>query len=199
MWEVLTYDIKSAVGNTCSALWANYYICVGVSGTPTTSTSPATPTTKHPSPTQSGIIDSCTQFYKAVTGDTCDIIANEKFKTFTVAQFIQWNPAVGTDCSKLFLGFYYCVAIPGTPTKHISSSPTPTSSKPQPQQPGTIETCNKFHLVASDDTCFSIEQKYAVSDSDFHSWNPGVGADCSKLWLGYYVCVGIPGASATPT
>ena len=53
-----------------------------------------------------------TKYYKAVDGDSCEIISN-KFGTFTVAQFETWNPAVGTDCSKLFLGYYYCIAISG--------------------------------------------------------------------------------------
>ncbi|KAI4182253.1 MAG: hypothetical protein LQ346_006628 [Caloplaca aetnensis] len=65
-----------------------------------TSTS-ATPT--GPSRTQSGIISSCTKYYQAVSGDSCEVISN-KFGTFTVTQYQLWNP-VGPDCGQLFLGY----------------------------------------------------------------------------------------------
>lgn len=34
---------------------------------------------------------------------------------------------------------------------------------------------------------------------DFYAWNPSVGTDCSTLFLGYYVCIGITGSITTIT
>lgn len=56
-----------------------------------------------------------------------------------------WNPAVGSDCSSLFLGYYYCVGVPGTPTSKpsVTSVPTTTSppAGPTPTQTGIISSC----------------------------------------------------------
>ena len=74
-----------------------------------------------------------------------------------------------------------------------TTSPAPTSDAPvpSPTQPGTIESCKKYHLHDEDDGgCDGIAKKYNISLSDFHKWNPEVGEDCSALWLNYYVCVG---------
>jgi hypothetical protein len=48
-------------------------------------------------------------WYEAVSGDTCDGIV-AKF-SITLAEFYAWNPAVGSTCATLFLGYYYCVGI----------------------------------------------------------------------------------------
>nr|POE90692.1 lysm domain-containing protein [Quercus suber] len=166
-----------AVMSDCSKLFLGYYYCVAVPGTPTsrTHTTTASPTTSSgPSPTQSGIVDNCTQYYKAVSGDTCEVIANDEFGTFSVQDFVRWNPAVGSDCIHLFLGYYYCVAVPGTPTSRTrttSASPTPTAKGPQPQQPGIVNNCNKYYKVRSGDSCYTIEQSKGVSDTQFFRWN----------------------------
>ncbi|ATY59705.1 LysM domain-containing protein [Cordyceps militaris] len=54
---------------------------------------------------QDGIIATCKVFYKVWQATLA--------KGF---EFIKWNPAVGEQCTGLFLGYYYCVGIPGTPT-----------------------------------------------------------------------------------
>ncbi|KAI4204249.1 MAG: hypothetical protein LQ350_001229 [Teloschistes chrysophthalmus] len=171
-------------------------------GTPTTrSTTSTTKTTSPasgPTPTQSGIISSCTKYYKAVSGDSCQVIS-DKFGTFTVAQFEAWNPAVKSDCSQLYLDYYYCIAIPGTPTtrsttsttKTTSKTPTPTPKGPQPQQPGIVSNCSKYYLVKSGDSCYTIEQAQKVTAANFQKWNTGIKADCSNLFVGYYVCIGV--------
>ncbi len=188
-----------AVQNDCSQLYLGYYYCIAIPGTPTTrtttSTTQATSTTSTVSPTQTGIISSCTKYYKTVSGDTCQVIS-DRLGTFSVAQFISWNPAVQSDCSQLYLGYYYCVAIPGTPTTRTTTSttsrdPTPTPTGPQPQQPGIVSNCNKYYLVKSGDSCYTIQQTQAVTEVDFLRWNAGVKADCSNLFVGYYVCTGV--------
>ncbi|OCK94859.1 carbohydrate-binding module family 50 protein, partial [Cenococcum geophilum 1.58] len=90
----------------------------------------------------------------------------------------------------LFVGYYYCVAIPGTPTTR-SATPSPTSSSRQPQQPGIVSNCNKYYLIKSGDSCNAIERSQGITAAHFFAWNTGVKSDCSNLLLGYYVCVGI--------
>ncbi|PYI09360.1 hypothetical protein BO78DRAFT_437930 [Aspergillus sclerotiicarbonarius CBS 121057] len=178
------YTWNPAVGTTCSGLEADYWVCVGVSGgnsattttPPTTTTSiPTTSTTgTAPSPTQSGLVADCSTYYPAKSGDSCWSIVNDEYTYLTTSLFEQWNPAMGSDCSNLQIGYYYCVA-----------------TQDQAPMPDMISTCTKWHLVASGDNCWSIEQGAGISASDFASWNPYVGSSCANLWLGYYVCVGV--------
>ncbi|KAF3389261.1 LysM domain-containing protein [Penicillium rolfsii] len=181
-----------AVGSDCSGIWAKTYYCVGVPGTPTGNPSTTTPT-GGPSPTQDGIISTCSRFYQAVAGDTCDKIA-AKYGTFSTADFIAWNPAVGEFCSGLQVGYYYCVGIPSTPT----TTTTPTG--PAPTQTGIISTCNRYHKAVDGDSCAGIVKQYGTFTLDqFLAWNSAVGADCGGLWLGYYYCIGVPGTATKPT
>ncbi|KAM0424887.1 hypothetical protein ACHAPT_009943 [Fusarium lateritium] len=93
-----------AIEKDCSGIWADTYYCVGVPGTPTSPpTQTAATTTKatgpaKPSPTQDGLIESCTSFYLAAKGDTCAKIV-AKYGTFDFDDFYKWNPAVEKDCS----------------------------------------------------------------------------------------------------
>ncbi|KAI0487065.1 hypothetical protein F4859DRAFT_510848 [Xylaria cf. heliscus] len=190
-----------AVLSDCSGIWAATYYCVGIPGTPTT---PATNTptgSPKPSPTQDGLIDSCTTFYKAVTGDTCDKIVS-KYGTFTKAQFITWNPAVLSDCSGIWAATYYCVGIPGTPTTRptTTTSTTTGTPKPSPTQDGLISSCVRFYKAVSGDTCDKIVSKYGTfTKAQFITWNPAVGSDCTGLWADTYYCVGIPGTPSSTT
>ncbi|RHZ63585.1 LysM peptidoglycan-binding domain-containing protein [Aspergillus thermomutatus] len=183
-----------AVGSDCSALWAKTYYCVGVPGTPSTKTTTTTTTTTTPtgpSPTQTGIISTCNRYHKAVSGDTCAGIVKQ-YGTFTLDQFLSWNSAVGADCSGLWLGYYYCIGVPGTPTQPpTTTTPAGCTSAPTPTQPGAVCACKKWHKVVSGNTCDSIQKQYGITAADFNQWNPQVGTSCSTLWLGYYVCVGV--------
>lgn len=109
-------------------------------------------TTVAPTATQTGIVSSCVAWYRADSGDTCDIIS-EIFGTFSKAQFLQWNPAVLSDCSGLVIGDYYCVAIPSTPKTRTSTAvvtPLPTNGVgPQPEQPGIPSSCTDFWFVGT--------------------------------------------------
>ncbi|KAH7137618.1 hypothetical protein EDB81DRAFT_655805, partial [Dactylonectria macrodidyma] len=104
------YSWNPAVGNTCANLLAGYYVCVGT----TTSTQPSTTTTAKtgiatPSPVQTGIPSECDKFYLVSSGDTCSaIVSAEKI---TVTNFYSWNPAVGSTCASLWVGYYVCVGV----------------------------------------------------------------------------------------
>ena len=70
--------------------------------------------------------------------------------------------------------------------------PNPTSVPPQAEtQPGTIDTCKRWYVVAAGDSCWSITNNYGIALVDYYKWNPGVGSGCESLWLGYAVCVGV--------
>ncbi|KAK2877024.1 hypothetical protein FQN49_001474 [Arthroderma sp. PD_2] len=204
-----------AVGKDCSGLWADYYYCVaaptGGSNTTmsnTNSTVPsktmsnstiqnATATSANgidPNKIQPDIASNCVRWHKVVKGNTCSSIVSQ-YGTFTQEEFVKWNPAVEKDCSGLWLNYYYCIAIPGTPTvKPTTSKATPTGCAspglPSPTQPGAICKCKKWHQVVQGNTCEVIVRKYKISIDKFNKWNPEVGGDCHNLWLRYHVCVG---------
>ncbi|KAI0906412.1 LysM domain-containing protein [Ustulina deusta] len=187
------YTWNPAVGSDCSLLLLGDYYCIGTisggGGSPTTTTSGP------PQPEQTGIISSCTSYYKVVSGDTCSKIVDD-YGTFTLSDFLAWNPAVGSDCSTLFLGYYVCVGISGTPTtRSTTASPTATSTPtgPTPTQSGIAANCGAYYLVQTGDYCQEIVDKFngKFTLSQFYSWNPAVGSSCGNLWVGYYVCVGL--------
>jgi LysM repeat protein len=154
-------------------------------------------------------VSNCTKYYKAVSGDSCSAIS-DSFGTFSVDQFISWNPAVQNDCSKLFVGYYYCVAVPGTSTAKpttTTTSASPTATGPSPTQSVIVSDCTRYYKAVSGDSCAAILDQFGTfSTSHFIGWNPAVQQDCSKLFVGYYYCVAVPGtptqlttSSATPT
>ncbi|RBR15596.1 uncharacterized protein FIESC28_07237 [Fusarium coffeatum] len=197
-----------AIQEDCSGIWANYYYCVGVPGTPTsppTRTQEATikPTSpSKPSPTQDGLISSCTRFHQAKKGETCTNIIST-FGTFDFDTFYEWNPAVGEECSGIWANYYYCVGIPGTPnTKPSVTTVKPTATgfpTPSPILDRTVKGCTKFHLVSKTTTCPSIEKYYNLPFPQFLAWNPEVKSDCSGLWANYYVCVMVEGYKPVTT
>ncbi|EXK79327.1 hypothetical protein FOQG_16030 [Fusarium oxysporum f. sp. raphani 54005] len=202
-------EYNPSVKDDCSGMQFGHSYCVEVNnGIPrkgeTTTTQAAEPEpTKDskPSPTQAGLIDTCTSFYQAKKGDTCAKIISD-YKTFDFDDFYKWNPAVDKDCSGIWANTWYCVGVPGTPTspatRTAESTTKPTGpTKPTATQEGIIESCTAFHQAAKGETCAKIVASYGTFDFDtFFKWNPAVGKDCSGIWANYYYCVGIPG---TPT
>lgn len=137
------------------------------------------------------------------------------------------NPSTkqGSDCV-LIKQLYYCVEvnfiktsptrtssqrISSTTSELVSSPALTTSTKttnggittPTPTQAGMSGDCQSFRLVKSGDGWASIASSAGIALEDFYSWNPDVGASCSSLWAGYYVCVGVRSpdstSRATPT
>jgi hypothetical protein len=144
---------------------------------------------------------SCDAFHLVVSGDQCSSIATEY--GISLAEFYRWNPAVGTSCESLDLGYYVCVDIIGvTPTTTSSASATTTTSgngitTPTPFQANMTTSCDTFHLVVSGDQCSTIVTEYGISLTEFYNWNPAVGTSCESLDLGDYVCVDIIGLIIT--
>ncbi|OLN89002.1 LysM domain-containing protein-like protein 6 [Colletotrichum chlorophyti] len=104
---------NSGVKSDCTGLWANTNVCVGVIGQTTTPPKP-TSTIKGngvatPTPIQNGMVTNCRIFHFVKSGETCDVIS--KARGITVANFIKWNPAVGSNCGGLWANTYACVAL----------------------------------------------------------------------------------------
>jgi LysM repeat protein len=71
----------------------------------TTTTSSATVT--GPTPQQTGIIANCNKYHLVESGDGCASIATAY--GISLPNFYAWNPAVGSSCGSLWLGYYVCV------------------------------------------------------------------------------------------
>ncbi|KAL4805718.1 hypothetical protein BDV18DRAFT_139700 [Aspergillus unguis] len=188
------YTWNPGVGDGCSTLKTEYYVCVGVasSSSASTSTNPPTSTSSDstPSPTMTGTASNCNKYHLVKEGDACYDLAAEY--GISLDNFYTWNPGVGGDCSTLRTEYYVCVGV----STSSGPSSTPTSgSTPSPTLGGTAANCNNYHYVEEGDGCYDLAVEYDVSLDDFYTWNSGVGDDCSTLQLGYYVCVGISGST----
>jgi len=81
------------------------------------------------------------------------------------------------------------------PSTTLKSTPSGTGAvgthAPAPTQTGTIASCNSWTLIEDDScSCLNIQTQYGISQAQFISWNPAVGAGC-KLVVGDAYCVGI--------
>jgi LysM repeat protein len=55
--------------------------------------------------------------------------------------------------------------------------------------PGAVSGCQEYYTVQAGDYCDLVDQKFGISLSQLTSWNSGLDAACSNLWLGYQYCV----------
>ncbi|KAF5627492.1 hypothetical protein F52700_8418 [Fusarium sp. NRRL 52700] len=103
-----------AVGEDCTNMWAGTNACVRVKGYTSSPTRDIKPNLvanngfAKPSPIQAGLVKNCVKFHYIGAGTTCQEVLHH-YK-ITMAQFAQWNPAVGKDCNTLWKGTYACVA-----------------------------------------------------------------------------------------
>ncbi|KAI1211217.1 uncharacterized protein F4807DRAFT_466534 [Annulohypoxylon truncatum] len=193
------YAWNPAVKTDCSSLFVDYYVCTGIIGGTTVTTPITTSSTttgngiSTPTPTQTDMVSNCNTFYKVVTGDSCANIASTH--GISLDNFYTWNPAVKNDCSLLFVDYYVCVNVIGgttaSPTITTSSTTGNGVSTPTPTQTGMATNCKKFHLVTAGESCQKVADDAAIKLADFYAWNPAVKTDCSLLFVGYYVCIGL--------
>ena len=117
-----------------------------------------------PTPVEDGITKDCQRYHKVFTGDTCQTIV-DKYKTYTLQNFYTWNHDIGSSCQRLWLDYYVCIGVQGTPTKPITttSTPKPTSTKPSPTQPNVSAKCTSWHKVATSDLYQKIVDKYKIT------------------------------------
>ncbi|ORY12426.1 hypothetical protein BCR34DRAFT_563775 [Clohesyomyces aquaticus] len=192
---------------------------------PTSATPIATPTKSvgvtPPAPTQSGVAANCNKWDVIQDGDTCSVYL-AKNPGVTLANLVAWNPAIGTQCTNLWIGSAICVSVTGfvpktTVVTKPTTTPKPTTAKgttkaavssikgavppPGPTQAGVVANCNRWGLIKSDTTCATIIKNHpGLTLAKLVSWNPAIGDTCTNLWLDYYVCTGVVGwTDATST
>ena len=159
-----------------------------------------------PSPTQSGISPSCTQYALAQSGDGC--YSFSQLFDITPQALELWNPVLGPSgesCSTdFFAGYWYCIGVTGTST--IITTPiisATASATPSPVQSGIDPQCTEYSEAVSGDDCISFASENSITPSQLYSWNSALGSggtNCgSAFWANYYYCVGAPGSSPTLT
>jgi hypothetical protein len=187
-----------ALDGNCLGLWLDTYYCVGAYSDNDLPL-PAHQTTK---PTAgnipAGSPSDCARWYQTTPGDTCALIAR-MFGSFSVADFVQWNPSVLSDCSGMVTKAYYCAGRPSTPTTRTDGAPSPTQiPNTRPTQPGIATACSDYWFVGQDDTCDSIVRQAGISLNDFYSWNKAITVgSCTGLKSDFYVCVGVSGQGSS--
>lgn len=163
----------------------------------------------------------------AESGDTCEILASGW--GISVEEFININPGVtcpDLEAGKSYCVVgEYTPDEPTTPTTEpqppaiTTTAPpiTTTSAQPpttlqttttttsaadpgvSPIMPGAADNCNRYHMIQSGDTCDAVASKNGITVSQLKSWNTEINDSCSNLWLDYYVCTGVAGATAPTT
>lgn len=83
---------------------------LGIPGTPTKPPPPTTTSTCKgaPTPTQPGAVCKCKKWHKVGKETTCESI--EKYYKISKANFLKWNPKVGSTCKTLWQGYNVCVS-----------------------------------------------------------------------------------------
>lgn len=213
-WELpieIFYEWNPSVGPDCSGMWAGYHYCVRAddweppSPTQTSSSTTTAPTTEPtpPGPTHEGQPEDCVQWHLVESGDTCSKV--ETAYSISHSQFLEWNPAVSSDCLTNFWGGYaYCVATTGSPTMTSTGGPSePTNTgAPEPNQPGNaIPACAAYEKATQGDWCTAFADRHGIAYQDLYKWNTVLGANgencVSLFWSGYWYCVAV-GPSAAP-
>ncbi|KAI9041497.1 LysM peptidoglycan-binding domain-containing protein [Aspergillus affinis] len=133
----------------------------------------------------------CRAWYQIDYYETCQNVVN-LFGTFSMQDFLAWNPTLGKDCKGIQNYFWYCVAVPGTP----ASRTAPRPELPEPtgllRQPGVAPNCNRWWVVLRFDTCDKIVYRNDIGFEDFHKWNPAISwPSCKGLRRDSEVCVGV--------
>ncbi|KAM7214826.1 hypothetical protein V8F06_009816 [Rhypophila decipiens] len=170
----------------------------------TTTTASPTPTGNGiatPTPIQTGMVGNCNKFHLVKEGEGCASIQGTY--GVSLAQLASWNPAIGSQCTGMWLNTHLCVGVVGSTT---TAKPTTTSTKagngiatPTPTEANMVGNCDRFHKVFAGDQCGNIATKYGIPIASFYSWNPAVGNTCASLWADTYVCVRTIGFVAPKT
>ncbi|GMF74586.1 unnamed protein product [Aspergillus oryzae] len=111
------YQLNPSIGSTCNTLWLGYAYCV--KGPSSSATATAISSTASPNGhTQAGTVSNCNLYHTVVSGDSCDHI--EITYGISFAQLYEWNPAIGSNCETLRVGYSICVAALSinAPTQH---------------------------------------------------------------------------------
>ncbi|KAF5585583.1 hypothetical protein FPCIR_8296 [Fusarium pseudocircinatum] len=145
-----------------------------------------------PEPIQKGMVDNCNKFHYVTPTTTCQGVLD--YYKISLADFVEWNPAVKEDCTNMWAGTNACVCVKGytsSPTRDIKPNSVVDNgvATPPPIQAGLVKNCVNFHYIGAGTTCYEVLQHYKITMAQFAQWNPAVGEDCKTLWKGTYACV----------
>lgn len=194
--------MNPSINLQCSNLLSGEDYCVAlVNGTtlvtPTiTITGP--PPTGTPTPHQPNMVSDCTAFDICIPGDSCNSLTERN--GITIDQLELWNPDVGSSCTLLLIGDYYCVAAKTSSTTTSVVSTTTSSASvttPTPHQPNMVTGCNIFDICISGDSCSAMASRNDISIEQLETWNPDVGTSCFFLDVGDWYCVGLKSSGTT--
>lgn len=115
------YDLNPALKGDCSGLQVGYAYCLGLAGStistisPSTTSSAAQPAstcmggTDPPEQVQTGVSCKCNNWIEQADGIFCYDMAETA--GISLQTLYDLNPALGGDCSGLWAGYAYCVAL----------------------------------------------------------------------------------------
>lgn len=155
----------------------------------------------------------CNRWDVVKSGDSCGVYI-AKYPGLTLADLVKFNPAIGAQCTNLWVEYALCTSIEGwKPVTTLTTSAKPTTSAqpttttipgavaaPGPTQAGVAANCNRWDIVKSGNTCDTFIQKYSgVTLANLVSWNSAIGSTCTGLWLDYYICTSVVGFTPSKT
>ncbi|KAF1357176.1 hypothetical protein EJ07DRAFT_129973, partial [Lizonia empirigonia] len=172
-----------------------------------------------PKKTQAGQPSYCNNWHLVTAGETCqEIVGSATWAT--MAQFLEWNPALDSDCSGLYNGWWVCIGVQPqsvtvtfeytTTTAASVEVPKPTMHTPttfptanssfiaSPTQEDIVSDCKAFHQAKDGETCRQLLEYGLYSQEQLFSWNPALDGNCDGLWLNYYYCVAAGGTLPAP-
>ncbi|KAM0324885.1 hypothetical protein ACHAQA_007851 [Verticillium albo-atrum] len=82
---------------------------------------------------------------------------------------------------------------------NLTAPYTATALPPQHTLSGQPSYCNAWHQVAGGQTCTDVVNFYSnrLTLEQLIEYNPTIGQDCSGLFTGWYICVGIQSQNST--
>ncbi|KAI1373924.1 hypothetical protein F4677DRAFT_183928 [Hypoxylon crocopeplum] len=161
------YTWNPDVGDDCGAnFWPGYSYCVGID--------PNMPTTTSSSSTISST---------SSTASTSSSTTSSATSNGTITSSIPPNTEPYTT---------------NWPITNWTITPTTieTGFPPQRTQPGQPPACNNWYYVNPADTCDSVVSTNSwLTLENLHAWNPTLDSDCSGLYAGWWLCIGVPTTS----
>ncbi|KAM7185749.1 LysM domain containing protein [Naviculisporaceae sp. PSN 640] len=173
-------------------------------------TTPTIDTAYPPTKTQPGQPSYCNEWHLVMPGETCEKIAAQYPEWMSFLDLHAWNPALGVDCSGLYVYYWLCVGIqPQTsftvnwptnatlvlpPMDTFTPPPTPTDIfkpwTPTPTQAALPTDCMAWYQARPNQNCTGILEEYEdLTEAQFMSWHPFLSGDCNGLWANNYYCV----------
>ncbi|PLB45401.1 hypothetical protein P170DRAFT_319883, partial [Aspergillus steynii IBT 23096] len=169
-------------------------------GATLTDSEPDLPFTATATPTslvQANTTKECRAWYQVNDWETCQDVV-DLFGTFSVKEFIAWNPTVGDGCAAIQDNYWYCVAVPGTPANRTAPPPPEVWPPAVPRQSGVAPNCDGWWRVGRGENCDKIAMWNGVPLEDFYKWNPAISyPDCGNLLGDTEVCVRVAKGNAT--